>query len=206
MDKTSIDKALVDFKRSSRTFLILIGVGMLFIVVSTVYSVVRLRPLDDQVNDLTNKVEAKKKEISNLQVQIYEKEKEFGMLKANIEKLSYVRVTPKNAVYELKATARATGVIYDDNRPEYNFKLYVNAPKDVIGAIRGVTYTFDHPTFRQKRYVSTSPGNLFEIMYTGWGCLTSVGVEVQFLSGETTAVDFNMCKSLGQQWGQPRGD
>lgn len=126
-----------------------------------------------------------------------EARKEYEELRANIEKLYSVRVTKRNQVFELKATAQATGENYQDGKPMYKFRIYVNSPAELLSNIEKVTYDFDHPTFANPHRETTKPETRFQIRYTGWGCLTKVHVEVLLKDSSVQNIDFNMCKSIG---------
>jgi len=123
----------------------------------------------------------------------------YKELKLNIEKQYSVTVTPNNQVYEIKASALATGKSTTDG-PEYKFSLYINSSKEGLRTIKAVQYQFDHPTFRIRNVVVDNPKEQFLYSYTGWGCLTSVNVTVQLNDGSSKKIDFNMCRSLGPEW------
>src|SRR3546814_6447669 len=86
---------------------------------------------------------------------------------ASTEQLYAVRVTPGNQVYELKATAQATGRSAGD-RPQYRFAIHVNSPPRTLEAIGSVEYRFVHPTFDRKQLVRDDAGNQFRVGYVGW--------------------------------------
>lgn len=123
--------------------------------------------------------------------------REYAELRDNIEKLYSVKVTPQGQVYELKATAQATGKILSDGRPVYNFRIYVNSPPELLHNITKVTYDFNHPTFQHPHQEATNPQTRFETRYTGWGCLANVTVNVVLKDGTVQPIDFDMCKSIG---------
>jgi hypothetical protein len=200
MNENQIEEVFKELKRSSRVSITLVLVGVVFLLGSVYYSATRLRPLEDEIKK-------KRQEIISLQGQeeiqrkkVDEKRKEFEQLRANVEKLYSVRVTPSNDVYELKATAKATGRKLTSGEPIYDFNIYINAAPDVLNKIQRVVYTFDHPTFDNKQKVAESVKSHFQTGYTGWGCLTRVDVKVELKGGNKTHLDFDMCKSLGPQW------
>lgn len=123
----------------------------------------------------------------------------YKELKLNIEKQYSVTVTPNNQVYEIKASALATGKSTTDG-PEYKFSLYINSSKEGLRTIKAVRYQFDHPTFKIRNVVVDNPKEQFLYSYTGWGCLTSVNVTVELNDGSSKKIDFNMCRSLGPEW------
>lgn len=123
----------------------------------------------------------------------------YKELKLNIEKQYSVIVTPNNTVYEIKASALATGRTTPDG-PEYKFSIYINSSKDGLQTIKDVRYNFNHPTFTNKQVEVDNPQDRFLYSYTGWGCLTSVGVTVELKDGTSKNFDFNMCRSLGPEW------
>jgi len=122
---------------------------------------------------------------------------EYNRLKANIEKLYSVKVTPQNEVYEIKAAARATGGKASDGSPLYNFTIYINSPQELLNEIQKVTYDFDHPTFPNPHQESSNPATRFATGYIGWGCLRNVRIKVFLKKGTVHDIDFDMCKSIG---------
>lgn len=128
-----------------------------------------------------------------------EASQKYKELKSNVEKQYSVIVTPNNNVYEIKASALATGKSTPDGL-EYKFSIYINSSKEGLSTIKDVQYTFNHPTFRNKQITVDNPNDQFLYNYTGWGCLTSVGVNVELKDGSSTKFNFNMCRSLGPEW------
>ena len=106
--------------------------------------------------------------------------------------------SPKG-VYELKATAQATGRKLPEG-PEYRFAILLSAPQSTLAGIKSVRYKFDDPTFPQPLKVADNPATQFSVSYTGWGCLDDVGVELELLDGTQYSLVFDMCKSLGPEW------
>lgn len=199
-DEPSFEEVLQQLTRHSRSSLLLVLLGAMFLVGSVYYSATRLRPLENEIarkraeiGRLAAEEEAQRQRVAALRQQ-------YDTLKANAEQLYAVRVTPQNQVYELKATAQATGQTTAGGRPVYNFTVYVKSPDATLATIRHVRYRFDHPTFQQKDYVSGRRDERFAIGYSGWGCLTKVDVTVTLTDGTEQDFDFNMCRSLGPQW------
>lgn len=194
------EEVLHQLTRHSRSSLVLVVVGAVFLLGSIYYSATRLRPLEQEIgrkraeiSRLAGEETAQRQRVADLQHQ-------YETLKASTEALYAVRVTPQNKVYELKATAQATGQKMPDGRPIYNFSAYVKSPPATLATIRKVLYRFDHATFRQKEYRSENRDERFVVNYTGWGCLTRVDVTVELVDGTEQAFEFNMCRSLGPQW------
>jgi len=200
MNEKQIEEVFQELKRSSRVSISLVLVGVVFLLGSVYYSATRLRPLEDEIKKKHQEITILQRQEELQRKKVDEKRKEFELLRANVEKLYSVRVTPANEVYELKATAKATGLKTADGKPIYNFIIYVNAAPDVLKKIHKVVYTFDHPTFIDKKKVAERAKSHFQTGYTGWGCLTQVGVEIELEGGNKTHLDFDMCKSLGTQW------
>ena len=123
----------------------------------------------------------------------------YKKLKANTEKLYSVIVTPENDVYEIKASAQATGKV-SPGSPEYKFSIFINSTSAVLNTIKQVQYDFLHPTFTNKHVVAENAKDQFSFSYIGWGCLTSVPVTVTLKDGTSKLLDFNMCRSLGPEW------
>lgn len=145
-----------------------------------------------KVGELETRQEALQKNIGQAQ-------REYAALKLNIEKLYSVRVTSENGVYELKATALATGRNLNHGS-EYKFTIFINSPSETLSTISRVLYEFRHPTFTEQQQYASNSKDRFSTSYVGWGCLTSVQVTVELKDGAKHAFDFNMCKSLGPQW------
>jgi hypothetical protein len=79
----------------------------------------------------------------------------------------------------------------------YLFRLWVEISGQTKKDAKKVEYYFNHPTFVRKNVVSENPANNFQIDYTGWGCLSSVGISVSWNSGAPPSrIDFNMCDAL----------
>jgi hypothetical protein len=79
----------------------------------------------------------------------------------------------------------------------YLFRLWIQISGEMKKDAKKVEYYFNHPTFVRKNVVSENPANNFEISYTGWGCLSSVGISVSWNSGAPPSkIDFNMCDAL----------
>lgn len=127
------------------------------------------------------------------------KDSKYKELKENTEKLYSVIVTPKNHVYEIKASAQATGET-TARGPEYKFSIFINSTQTVLNSIKQVQYDFLHDTFVNKHIVTENSKDQFSYSYTGWGCLTSVNVIVKLKDGTSNTLDFNMCRSLGPEW------
>ena len=137
-------------------------------------------------------------EYRDVLAKIEQAKREHKELKQNIEKLYSVKVTPQSQVYELKATAKATGKIFPSGKPEYQFRVYVNSPPELLQNIVKVTYDFNHESFgEEKHQEATDPTRRFDTRYSGYGCLTSVTVKVFLRDGTEQSMDFNMCKSIG---------
>ncbi len=218
------EDTLNKLKSSSKASLTMVILGALLLLVSLIYSATRLSPLEEQIkaktkiiNDL-EKTETKiindleKTEITYEQKindlitteltykeKIVATKKEYEELKSNVEQLYAVRVTSNNQVFELKATAKATGVS-TSNGPAYDFYIYINAPKATLENIKKVNYLFDHPTFNEKHWESSGPETNFMTKYYGWGCLTKVSARLEMKNGSTQDIEFNMCQSLGPLW------
>lgn len=196
----SFEEVLQQLTRHSRSSLLLVVLGALFLAGSVYYSATRLRPLEQEIARKRAEIGRLAAEEARQQARVAALQQQYATLKQSAEQLYAVRVTPQNRVYELKATAQATGQKMADGKPIYNFSVYVKSPPATLESIRSVHYRFDHATFRQKDYVSERREERFAVAYTGWGCLTRVGVTVTLNDGTEQDFDFNMCRSLGPQW------
>lgn len=200
-DDDQLEQVFKELKRNSHVSLIMVGTGIVFLVGSIYYSTARLRPLQEQIEQKQAQIAELEDEEVTRKKRLAEIKKEYRTLKASTENLYSVKVTPDNGVYEMRATAMATGN-QSASGPEYKFSIYVNSTPDVIDAIREVEYQFDHPTFSQQKQTASDKNDAFAVRYVGWGCLTRVGITVRLQDGVEHAFDFNMCKSLGPQWGK----
>ncbi len=200
-DNDQLDLLFKELKRNSHVSLIMVGTGIIFLVGSIYYSTARLRPLQEQIAQKQAEIAALEAEEITRKKRLAEIKQEYKTLKASTENLYSVKVTPDNGVYEMRATAWATGN-QTGSGPEYKFSIYVNSTPEVIQAIREVEYRFDHPTFQQQTQTASDRTDAFAVRYVGWGCLTRVGITVRMQEGVEHTFDFNMCKSLGPQWGK----
>lgn len=199
-DDPPFEEVLHQLARHSRSSLIFVVIGAIFLVGSVYYSATRLSPLEDEIGRKRAEINRLAGEEAAQRQRLQDMQRQYETLKASAEQLYAVRVTPENKVYELKATAQATGEKYGDGKPVYNFAVYVKSPEATLAGISSVRYRFDHATFRQKEYVAKNRAERFAVSYTGWGCLSKVAVTVKLADGTEQEFDFNMCRSLGPQW------
>lgn len=200
MNELEIQSSIASLRQGSRASLVLVLTGTAFLAFSLYYSASRLTPLEREVSVKKQQIAALAAEEEKQRARLEDAKKAFETLRASTESLYSVRVTPSNQVYELKATAIATGRKLSLGRPEYQFKLFINSPRETLTSIARVTYRMEHETFKQRDYVSDDPASQFASGYVGWGCLSSVKVIVQLKDGTSQDFDFNMCRSLGPQW------
>jgi cell division protein FtsB len=198
-DGEQLEQIFSELHRSSRVSLALVLIGVIFLAGSILYGFTRLRPLERQISEKQEQIAQLANEEKNLRAMVEKATKEYLTLKENAERLYAVRVTPTNAVYELKATARATGR-YLTPGPQYEFGIFVNSPADVLEGIKRVEYRFEHPTFQHPIQIAENPRSRFSTSYLGWGCLTRVVAKVELKDGSEHSFDFDMCRSLGPQW------
>lgn len=194
-----VEKTFAELKKSSQVSLSMVLLGAICLIGSLVYSATRLAPLEQEIQQKTERLDELAKTEQAFQQRIAQAKAEYASLKQNIEDLYAVKVTKENRVFEVKATAKATGEKIGD-KPAYNFAVYINAPEATLNQIKKVTYVFNHPTFQHPERIATDPANRFEIRYYGWGCLNKVEVKLWLKSGEQKEMNFNMCKSLGAGW------
>lgn len=199
-DDDQLEQVFKDLKRSSHTSILMVSLGTLFLLGSIYYSATRLRPLEAKIIEKQQQIAELEAEEARRKKRLAEVKREYKTLKSSTENLYSVRVTPDNQVYELRATAWATGN-QTGSGPEYKFSIFINSTPEVLQSIKEVEYTFDHPTFRKKKQTSSLVADSFAVRYVGWGCLSRVGVVVRLTEGTEHALDFNMCRSLGPQWG-----
>lgn len=159
-----LEATFSQLKRSSQTSLTMVVIGALCLIGSLVYSATRLAPLEEEIKQKSAHISELADREADLENQIVAATTEYEALRKNIEKLYAVKVTSENLVYEVKATAKATGDKIGNN-PAYNFALYVNAPTATLNKIEKVTYYFDHDTFTNKTKVSTDRVAGFRVGY-----------------------------------------
>ncbi len=200
MNENEILSSISSLRQQSRISLFLVVLGASFLAFSVYYSASRLTPLENEISAKRAAIEELKSKEAFLKSSIGKLQASYDKLRSNTESLYSVKVTPTQQVYEVKATARATGMRYSNGLPEYTFSLFINSSPATLADIKSVTYRMDHPTFKQKDYVSTDENSQFSASYKGWGCLTSVEVTVLLKSGASQKLNFNMCRSLGPQW------
>lgn len=168
--------------------------GVLVVVLSLGYSTYRLVSLRKDVAQLEQRRKELRTSVDSLQGQLTD-------IRTSVQGLSYANLTPQNEVFQLKASARALpGVKTLDGKPVYKFRIYVDGSASVLDSIARVAYNFNHPSFNTPHVESTDRANSFKVQYTGWGCLTQVGVTVYLQNGKTQSVAFDMCRSLGTDW------
>lgn len=201
-----LEQSLQQLSRNSRGSIVMTLIGACALVGSLVYSATRLAPLEREIADKRQQIAGFDQRLAQLsaseaalQQQITEASARLAELRQNIEQLYAVKVSADNTVFELKATALATG-FSANQQPIYDFSIFVNAPAAALDSIKQVSYLFDHATFRRREQTTTSTAEQFRVAYTGWGCLTNVTTTVLYHSGEQTVLDFNMCRSLGPMW------
>jgi hypothetical protein len=185
--------------KASRRAAVLSLLGFLIVLVSLAYSAYELRAVNRMLSAKKTEVNGLQRQEAELREKVSNESSKYNNLKANIEKLYSVQVTPQNEVYEVKATAQATGKV-TNNLAEYRFAIYINSPTDVLNKIAKVIYTFDHPSFSHPVQEITDGTARFTTQYVGWGCLDNVGVKILLKDGTERSIDFDMCKSLGQGW------
>jgi len=200
MNEHQIEQTLSELKKSSRFSLVLVLLGAAFVIGSLLYASTRLSPLEQQIATKSQEIQRLAETEADYLQRIEQAKAEYASLKDNIEQLYAVKVTSENKVYEIKATAKATGQMIG-NSPAYNFSVFVNTSDQTLDTIKQVTYNLDHPTFPDPIQTSFDRSNRFAIGYTGWGCLRRVPIKVELKNGQTYDFDFDMCKSLGPQWG-----
>lgn len=196
-----VARTLSQLTTSSRSSLIMVALGVITLGASVYYSFTRLQPLENEIARKQAEVARLNREAADTQHAIEDARQQHAALKRNIEELYAVRVTNSNTVYEVKSTAKATGRNTSFG-PEYKFSVLINAPADVLRAMRRVEYTFNHPTFKDKTVVVETVTDQFAHSYVGWGCLTRVDVDVVLNDGSRHPFNFNMCRSLGPDWGE----
>jgi len=191
---------LASLSRESRISLYLVGLGAAFLIGSVYYAASRLTPLEREIAEKQELIAKLAEEEQAQRKRLAEAKLAFDTLRASTERLYAVRITPSNQVYEVKATAIATGKKLPSGRPEYRFSIFINSPKETLDSIARVAYQFKHEAFKNQEYVSTEASNQFRQGYVGWGCLSNVKIAVTLKTGTSHEFDFDMCRSLGPEW------
>lgn len=127
-----------------------------------------------------------------------------GWIKGTLQTVQHRETIEQNVSFnlpEIKAKAVPTGK-KTSKGPEYTFTIYLNSSIKMLSTIKGVQYQFNHSSFISNKAFSNSYQNSFSTSYNGWGCLTSVDVEIEFKDGTSKTIDFNMCSNLGPEWTQ----
>jgi hypothetical protein len=170
-----------------------------------------------ELSSVTANVNSKKKELDSLTSQAVSTQKQIEVLRANMRQLkrSYARLDTVVAASKnqklRRAYAEAVPLITvakpraqaissekgTDERPLYDFSLWLDVPEGRKHEIASVEYEFNHPTFVQKTQRSSNPSDGFRVSYLGWGCLQSVLVRIHLKDGSTTTIDFDMCEAVG---------
>jgi hypothetical protein len=206
MNESQIEKTLMSVQSSSRTAVAMVVIGVVFVGTMVVFTGMKVREaarLQTKIEDRRDELKAVAQEIDDsraavdaLKGELAARQAEFESLKANVEGLYAVHVTDANQVFEVKATAQATGK-RTAKGPEFQFAAFINATPETLASIRQVTYRFPHDSFRDPVRVVKDRASAFRVEYTGWGCLPDVVVNIHLVDGSTRNMVFDMCKSLG---------
>ena len=119
-------------------------------------------------------------------------------LNALVDKLNKQQTTLIKGSIRPRASATEVAGVYGD-RQIYDFRLWLDASANLKQQIDKVSYTFDHPPFRNKVQESTDPSNEFEVRYRGWGCLYVVTIDVLLKDGRSEEIYFEMCGVLKER-------
>lgn len=206
MNESQIEKTLMAVQSSSRTAAAMVVIGVVFVGAMVVFTGMKVREaaqLQTKIENRRDELKAVAREIDDsraaveaLKRELDTKQAEFESLKANVEGLYAVHVTDANQVFEVKATAQATGR-RTSKGPEFRFAAFINTTPETLASIREVTYRFPHESFRDPVRVVKDSDTAFRVEYTGWGCLSHVVVNIHLVDGSTRNMVFDMCKSLG---------
>lgn len=150
-------------------------------------------------NDLKIKNDSLNQQTARLNEEYLKKQQDFETLKNNLNNLYAAGVTAENEIFEIMATAQATGKKLGGGKEGYNFKIFINASDNVLQKIEKVIYHFDHSTFKNKTLESTDRANKFSMGYYGWGYLPTIPVEIFMQGGTIDTIDFDMAKSLEEE-------
>ena len=169
-----------------------------------VVATVALLYISSQVNremkiyaEMQQKNEKLRAEQEQLKADFEKEKKNYESLQDNIKKLYATAITAENEVFELQATAKATGTVSRSNESQYDFKIFINTSESLLEKIEKVVYHFNHPTFPVKEQESVNKADRFSVGYKGWGCLANMEVEIHLADKTVQKMNFNMCKSIG---------
>lgn len=82
------------------------------------------------------------------------------------------------------------------SKDTYDFSLWLDVPNKQKNRIKKVIYVFNHPTFKNKEFVSNNQTDGFKVGYRGWGCLSNVTIKIQGKDGGESLILLNMCGAL----------
>ena len=134
------------------------------------------------------------------------KETEITTISTELDSLNTVlseNISSLNPALEPIAYAIPTGriskpgVFHEEKQlPEFQYFLCLVVVDSLKSKIKEVNYFMDHPTFRQKRYTSTTAADSFKVSYKGWGCLSKVDIYVKKFNIDSDTLVFQMCEKL----------
>jgi hypothetical protein len=79
----------------------------------------------------------------------------------------------------------------------YKFTIGLKPSLNNVNNILKVDYKIDHPTFRNKVYLSVDRNSNFAMSYTGWGAVDEINATVTFKDKTTRVFNINMIRILG---------
>ena len=85
-------------------------------------------------------------------------------------------------------------VFHNGGKDHYNVKIYLDAKPNTLASIKMVEYVL-HPSFRNRRRVSSDPENHFAIGIWTWG-MFDIKVTVHFQDGKTQEIPHYINYSL----------
>jgi hypothetical protein len=110
-----------------------------------------------------------------------------------------LQMGPVNTTLAFRASARPLGYRDGANRPIFRCDMFPDpgTVPNAEGAIIAVTYTMDHPTFRNNKFIA-GPERAFTATYDGWGCVTRVVALIEYANPNRSpeVTSFNLCELL----------
>lgn len=222
-----IDGLVKDIKKSSIASLVMMAIGIVILLGSFFYGASQVVPLERKIADLSGQVAKETEKLDELQLLLNKKQGELegqtielnkimeqkNKIIKEMESLNYSSANENGEVYQIKATAMATGRFIKPRRdgvndipqniknlPEYLFRIYIEGSPSFLEEIESVEYVFMHPSFNDPVHIVRDPNKRFMYSYKGWGCLSAVSVTVSFKSSLRRRFEFDMCRSLGAGW------
>lgn len=178
-------------KKRSRQGAMISLIGFLIIILSFVFASWKLKSMNDVIALKAIQISTLDSTITKQNSEIEAKQKLVDDLVAEINKLRNPAIQPKVSAVEIP------GVFDAQKRQIFDFTLWITSSQYTLNRIAKVSYHFENATYLLKDRESKDNSNGFLISYRGWGCLSVIKIEVEYMNGEKETLYFNMCDGLG---------